>query len=380
MAESLIPRHKEFPKRRLCMLMVTHSCNLNCTYCYEAYKDEQYMEHTLAKNILLKELAFVRHSEKFEELEINFMGGEPFLNLELIKEIVEWLCQLKQDIPFVTSCSTNGTLIDDTNKEWLYTHRNVFIPVLSYDGDWKMQQQNRHTAKTPIDMQFFMDTWPEESVHMTISKETLPYLAHGVLSLQRAGGKLDAALAQGIDWTVEDAVIFREQLCILKESYLEDITLKPINLLGRPLFGIGEGEAFQAKFCGTGTSMITYDINGKTYPCHIFSPIVVGFERALELEKSGIANNCHLTDPFCRYCNLKNWCPTCYGFNYRFRGDLSIRDHSWCKMIHTQAVTSCEFQIAYYHKHIEELSSIDMAQLKGALNAYRHLMDDSNIK
>ncbi len=334
------------------------------------------MEPSLAKSILLKELAFVRHSDKFKELEVNFMGGEPFLNFQLIKEIVEWLVHLKQDVPFITSCTTNGTLINNSNKDWLNEYKNIFVPVLSYDGDLEMQQQNRRTAKNPIDMPFYMETWPEESVHLTISKETLPFLARGVLALQRAGGKIDAALAQGIDWTNEDASIFREQLGILKEAYLQDRALKPINLLGGALFGIGGEQTFQRKFCGAGTGMIAYDTDGKTYPCHMFSPIVLGFERALELEKSAIADGCNITDPFCSDCNVRHCCPTCYGFNYRFRSDISIRDHRWCNIIRTQIIASCEFQIAYYHKHIHILSGLDMSQLKGALEAHRILMNN----
>jgi len=328
-----------------------------------------------AQDILLKELAFVRQSEKFEELEVAFMGGEPFMNFPLIKKIVEWLLDLKQDVPFITSCSTNGTLIDETKKEWLRRHKDVFIPGLSYDGDISMQQQNRGTSKKQIDMQFFMATWPKQAFHMTISKETLPHLAQGALALQRAGGKLEAALAQGIDWTDEDAVLFRKQLGILHEAYLENRALKPINLLGRPLFGIATAEPIQGKFCGTGTGMITYDVDGKTYPCHMFSPIVIGLERALDLKKSGITDDCHVADHFCDNCKLMNWCPTCYGFNYRLRGEISARDHSWCKMIRSQATASIEFQIAYYHKHIDKLTEKDMAQLKGGIEAYQVLME-----
>ena len=328
------------------------------------------MDVSLAKDILLKELAFVRQSDEFEELEVDFMGGEPFMNFSLIKEIVEWLIDLKQDVPFITACATNGTLIDDTKKDWLRAHKNFFVPGLSYDGDINMQQQNRGTAEKSIDMPFFMETYPTETFHMTISKETLPHLAHGVLALQRAGGNLDAALAQGVDWTDEDASVFHEQLGILANAYLEDESLTPVNLLARPLFGIATSEPNQAKFCGTGTSMITYDIDGKTYPCHMFSSLVLGSERALELEKSGINADCHIIDHFCDNCILRNWCPTCYGFNYRFRDDISIRDHRWCAMIRTKAIASCEFQIAYYRKHINKLTKEDMAQLKGALKTY----------
>ena len=371
--EPLIQRQKDSPGYRMCMLIVTHSCNLNCTYCYESHKSQKQMAPALAKAIILEELALVQTSEKFEKLEIHFIGGEPFMNFRLIREIVEWLSALKHSVPVITSCSTNGTLIDDSNKGWLRDHKDILHVILSYDGDFEMQRQNRHTTKSQIDVQFFIDTWPDYSCHMTISKETLPKLAHGVLKLQRAGGTLDAAVAQGADWTHEDAITYREQLSILADAYLIDSSLKPINLLAAGLFGIAEHQQHQRKYCGTGTSMKTYDVDGRAYPCHMFSPIVCGTERALKIEQSGITENCPITDQSCEGCNILRWCPTCYGINYHFRGDMSCRDHRLCTMIRTQAIAACEFQLAYYSKHVDKLTKADMAQLKGALNSYHIL-------
>ena len=42
-------------RRRTCMLMVTHACNLNCSYCYEPYKKNVYMSLDLAKEIISRE-------------------------------------------------------------------------------------------------------------------------------------------------------------------------------------------------------------------------------------------------------------------------------------------------------------------------------------
>ena len=367
----LLQRQTDVSGHRMCMLIITHACNLNCSYCYESHKSNKRMDATLAKNIILSEIALVQSSEKFERLEIHFIGGEPFMNFPLVKDIVEWLDNLKPSIPIIASCSTNGTLVDDSNKNWLRDHRGLFHVILSYDGDFKMQRRNRHTEQNQIDVQFFIDTWPDYSCHMTISKETLPTLAHGVLELQRAGGTLDAAVAQGVDWTAEDANTYKEQLGILTDAYLQDETLKPINLLSTGLFGITEDQQHQRKYCGTGTSMKTYDVDGRAYPCHMFSPIVCGTEKALEIEKSGIVENCPITDQSCAGCNLLMWCPTCYGINYHFRDDMASRDHRLCSMIRTEAIAACEFQLAYYRKHIDKLTDADMAQLKGAIHSYR---------
>lgn len=374
--EPLLQRQTDVSGHRMCMLIITHACNLNCSYCYESHKSNKQMDVTLAKNIILSEAALVQSSERFDRLEIHFIGGEPFMNFPLIKDIVEWLDYLKPSIPIIASCSTNGTLVDDSNKAWLREHRHLFHVILSYDGDFEMQHRNRSTEKHQIDVRFFIDTWPEYSCHMTISKDTLSKFAHGVLELQQAGGTLDAALAQGEDWTDGDAIIYKEQLRMLSKEYLADSTLKPINLLSVGLFGIGEDQKHQQKFCGTGTSMKTYDVDGKAYPCHMFSPIVCGTEEALEIGKSGITENCPITDKFCEGCIMLRWCPTCYGINHHFRGNMASRDHRFCAMVRAQAIAACEFQLSYYRTHIDRLTEADMIQLKGAIQSYHTLLKE----
>ena len=134
-------------RRRTCMLMVTHACNLNCTYCYESHKKNAYMDVNLAKEIILREAQFVKESNDFDEMEIDFMGGEPFMNFPLIKEIVEWLEGGVIHVPYICFATTNGTLLTDEIKNWLRQHKNTFVAGASYDGNSEMQSANRGTEK-----------------------------------------------------------------------------------------------------------------------------------------------------------------------------------------------------------------------------------------
>ena len=109
-------------RRRTCMLMVTHACNLNCTYCYETHKRNAYMDTDLAKEIILREAQFVSDSDNFDEIEIDFMGGEPLMNFPLIKSVVEWLEGGVIPVPWLCFATTNGTLLTDEIKDWLREH------------------------------------------------------------------------------------------------------------------------------------------------------------------------------------------------------------------------------------------------------------------
>ena len=358
-------------RRRICMLIITHACNLNCCYCYEVHKQNAYMELNLAKDIISQEAQFVSDSDNFDELEIDFMGGEPFMNFPLIKDVVEWLEGSDITVPWVCFATTNGTLLTGGIKDWLRNHRSSIVLGASYDGNNKMQSTNRGTETYNIDLAFFHDLWPYQPLHMTISKETLPMLAEGILDIQKKGYEVDAALAQGVDWTVDDAVIYREQLCILKDAYLQNAEITPFNILRKfiAIFNLPAEDNVQKKWCGTGKHMVAYDIDGQKYGCHMFTPLVLGKDKALLADSVEWDSPNSTADDYCKNCVLRGFCPTCAGFNYKYRNNLAVRDKRWCPMILTEALTTCEFQVEFIAA-MNQLDEQDAQYGKAALQAY----------
>ena len=363
-------------RRRVCMLMITHACNLKCSYCYETHKQNAFMPISLAKDIIFKEAQMVAESDKFDEIQIDFMGGEPLMNFPLIKEIVEWLEDGAIAVPWICFTSTNATLIDNNIKQWLKEHRQSIVLGVSYDGTSKMQSKNRGTDHYDIDLDFFHKLWPTQTFQMTISKETLPYLANGVLSVQYKGYEINAALAQGVDWSIDDAKLYREQLCLLKDAYLKDLQLKPLNRLIRyvDVFNLAPTERRQIHGCGSGLNMVTYDVDGKRYGCHMFTPIVLGKERAIGVDDVEWEKTDLMADPYCETCVLRRFCPTCPGFNYKYRGHFSSRDKRWCPLVLAEAMTACEFQIERISM-MDNLSVEDAEHAQTAITAYKVLKE-----
>lgn len=361
-------------RKRTCMLIVTHACNLNCTYCYESHKKNAYMDTNLAKEIISREAQFVQDSDQFDELEIDFMGGEPLMNFPLIKEIVEWLETGVIDVPWICFATTNGTLLTDEIKAWLREHKRSFVTGASYDGTGQMQSTNRGTDKYNLDLDFFHEVWSFQALRMTISKETLPMLAEGTLDVQRRGYKVEAALAQGVDWTIEDALIYREQLCILKDAYLKDASLIPLNRLTRfvSVFDLPATEKVQGSWCGTGKQMVTYDIDGQKYGCHMFTPLVLGNDGALLADAVDWEAPESTADEYCKSCVLRSYCPTCPGFNYKYRSHIATRDKRWCPMVLAEAITACEFQVERIAA-ADKLEKSDAHHGRMALQAYKVL-------
>jgi len=326
----------------------------------------------VAQAIILEEVEVVKQSLTYDRLEVDFMGGEPFMNFPLIKTIVEWLETLDVGFPISAFCPTNGTLVTLEKQEWLMEHRNTFAVGLSYDGTFAMQWQNRSATK--IDIPFFLKAWPKQWIRITLSRDTLPFLCEGVLYLQSQGAAVQVAMAQGVAWQSDDAQVFAKELERLSSYYLQHEDSRPIEFLVKPMFSVGKRIPRPIRPCGAGRSLVTYDVDGRRYPCHMFTPIVLA-DRAVLLDCASFCHDEMSVDPGCVGCLYLNWCNTCLGFNWKNRGDAFMRDHSACEMVNVWARACCSFQINYCYKHRAKLGEVDGKQIRAALDAYKLMMN-----
>lgn len=118
--------------------------------------------------------------------------------------------------------------------------------------------------------------------------------------------------------------------------------------------------------------MVTYDIDGKKYGYHMFTPIVLGKNRALLADAVEWDAPKSTADDYCKNCVLRNFCPTCPGFNYKYRKHLAVRDKRWCPMVMAKAITACEFQVERIAA-IDKLDEKDAQHGQAALQAYKVL-------
>lgn len=361
---------KEQEMRRTCMLMITHKCNLNCSYCYEGFKSDKQMDFDTAIAAIKKEAKKTLRSKKVKGLEIDLMGGEPMLNFDLIKKLVEWAEEGNIEVPYIFSMTTNGTLFGEKEKKWFQKHKSSIVCGCSFDGDSSKQEENRGKESKNIDLDFFCNTWKNQPLHMTISKESLEGMAEAIISAYDNGYQIEASLAEGVDWNDEDSKIYKKELENLSEHYLKNPKAKPLNILLRYLNVVNPKKDRKKiqKFCGAGTYMATYDIDGKTYGCHMFSPIVLG-ERAIETKNVKFRCSETVADETCNLCVLKHFCPTCAGFNYKYRNNLGIRDKRKCAMHLQEAIVSANFQLKLIAQRKNKLNTEDAQYAKQALKA-----------
>lgn len=364
---------RRLPKAKIVTLFITYGCNLNCTYCFEQYKDaRKKMPLELAKNIIRYEVEEIKKSGINDAIKIDLFGGEPLTNFAFIQEFCEWFWQQDFKIGHIIYATTNGTLLDEKKREWFKKHKEDFVLVMSVDGDSAMQMKNRGCSLEKLPIEFAHELWPDQPFKMTISSNTLPYLADAVITFCKKGYLIESRLAQGEIWKKGDEAIYKKELIKIAEFYLQNPQYTPSSLFTR-YYGDVLYDKAPMKFCGTGTNMVAYDIEGKKYPCHMFSPIVLGRDAREELSHINFYNPEELIDESCRSCKMLRVCPSCLGFNFFKRNDIRKRDKSMCKLLLAEAQVISAFQIEYYMKKKDTLSNEEKVKLKAALTTHELL-------
>lgn len=102
------------------MVNTTLDCNLNCWYCYENKISGSCLDNA-TKNAIKKNISFEYECERYSTLKVSFFGGEPFMNFDAIKEILDYarsFCD-RHVINLIADFTTNATLITQECVEYL---------------------------------------------------------------------------------------------------------------------------------------------------------------------------------------------------------------------------------------------------------------------
>lgn len=333
----------KYRKIKIVTLLVTRDCNLDCQYCYVNDRNEHNMSVETAKSIIVE--AFRENNENFDFLEITFLGGEPLLAFDMIKQTAEWFWSEKWDKPYMLSAVTNGTVVSDEMKAWFLKNKEKFRLCLSYDGSMEAQDINRSNSGGKIDLDFFSGNWPSQPLKMTVSEDTAYYFAQDIIKLQEKGILVNCSFAGGVPkWEEETLKAFETQMKLLVDHYLSHTDLQPSNLLEVDFMHVSYGENYIKCGCGMGSSRITYDYDGQKYPCHLLSPLVVDMNKLKEFEKYDLFNCSYAEIPACKGCILDNICPTCSGNSLRLFGDPYYREKNICSIFKIQAKYACHYQ------------------------------------
>lgn len=352
------PSRKEISDRSIGLLM-TYRCNLDCKYCYIHTKREKDMTLEMAQSILEPFLL-----DAGGLLDIKFMGGETLLASNVIIPLVEWIQKKEWQRPYRFFGSTNGTLLTKELKEWLFAHRKILTLGLSYDGIPYAQKINRTTA--PIDLDYFVKTWPNQPIQMTINQESVGYMAEGIKYLLKKKALVHPNVAfEEDEWSEESISLYKQQLHELLSFYESNPHMPLITQFQHDLNEYADNlknPPKEIQICGVGNGSLIFDTDGKSYNCHILSPLVLSKQKLEILNTCVLEGNQDIFETECYGCPYVSSCPTCIACNYTYRGNLLKRDHTHCAIMRVEVEVFLRKEIKRL-KGTETLSSEDAAEI-----------------
>jgi sulfatase maturation enzyme AslB (radical SAM superfamily) len=315
-------------------LCVTHNCNLNCVYCYQEHDIARMSLGTAKKAI---DWIFDNVPENMSDIEIGFIGGEPLLEFDLIKKVVQYTCSKERAEKYIFYATTNGTLLTEEIKSWFSARKDCFVLGLSIDGTRETHNHNRSNSFDDIDIGFFVDTWPNQGVKMTLSEFSLHSFAKDIKYLHSIGFKEIGGvnLFEGsTDWSQNKYIeVLIPQLSELVEFYVDNDTLPLNQMFNKHLDFCEASVRSRRKWCGVGNGTNFFDVDGEMYPCPLVTKMTFSEEALNNIMAIDFTDDDQFVDEYCYdKCYLYPVCPTCYGANYLNCNAINKRDKRRCRI------------------------------------------------
>lgn len=272
--------------KALC-LHIAHTCNLNCSYCFASQGKYHGERALMSFEVGKRALDFlIENSGTRRNLEVDFFGGEPLMNFDVVKKLVEYARSIEKEKGknFRFTLTTNGMLVDDDVID--FANKEMSNVVLSLDGRkevhdrYRVDYQGRGSYDTIVPkFQKFVKARGGKNYYMrgTFTHANPDFLEDIKTMLNLGFTELSmepvvAAEGDEAALTEEDKPVVMKQYEELAELMLKrDKEGKPftfyhymINLAGGPCI------YKRISGCGSGTEYMAVTPWGDLYPCHQF--------------------------------------------------------------------------------------------------------------
>ena len=337
--------------------IVTKDCQLACKYCYLVGKNtKERMKWEVAKEAI--DYILDREEEFRDESVIwDFIGGEPFLEIDLIDRICDYL---KKEMyrrnhhwfnSYRFSFSTNGiNYHTEKVQQFIEKNHNHLSIGITIDGTkrkhdlnriWKTAEMEQGIQPKPEDekgsyedvvknIPLWLSQFPGAATKVTIASADIPYIKESVLHLYDLGIKeVNINCVFEDVWHEGDDVLFEEQLTELADAIIDNDLYRDHNCsfyaehIGKPMDPVRDNQ----NWCGAG-KMLAIDAAGNFYPCTRFAAYSLRSKPAWIIGnvKDGIDQN--RLRPFltldrstqspreCMECEVASGCAWCQGENY----------------------------------------------------------------
>ena len=341
--------------KALC-LHVAHTCNLNCAYCFASqgkyHGDRAVMSYEVGKRALD---FLMENSGTRRNLEVDFFGGEPLMNFQVVKDLVAYARSIEKEKGknFRFTLTTNGVLVDDDVIEW--GNRECSNVVLSLDGRKEIHDRfrvdyagNGSWEKIVPKFQKFVEARGGREYYMrgTFTHANPDFLKDIQTMLDLGFSELSmepVVCAEGDPsaLTKEDMAVVMEQYEKLAMLMLERDKAGKSFTFYHYMIDLSGGPCIYKRIsgCGSGTEYMAVTPWGDLYPCHQF----VGEERfRLGDIWKGVTNtevqqefaSCNVyAHPECRDCWARLYCSGgCAANAWHATGSVTGVYHQGCEL------------------------------------------------
>lgn len=335
------------PIKSMC-LNVAHDCNLRCEYCFAAKGDFGQGRMLMSLETGKKAIDFlIKHSGKRHNLELDFFGGEPLMNFEVVKGVVDYAREeeKKYNKNFRFTITTNGLLLTDDKID--YINKEMSNVVLSLDG---RKEVNDRLRVTPTGKGCYDIIVPKYQKLVEGRGKDKDYYVRGTFTKHNLDFSNDVLhmYELGFDQISIEPVVSDPQLDYsIKEEDLERVFKEYENLSNKIIESRKNKKYFnffhfmidldqgpcaikRLRGCGCGNEYIAVTPNGDIFPCHQF----VGDDKWKmgninegtfdnEMKKYFAGVNVY-TKKECQNCWARFYCSGgCNANNYKYEGDIS---------------------------------------------------------
>ena len=345
------------------IFIVTKDCQLACKYCYLVGKNSnEKMTWEIGKqtiDYILNEFS------QSKGIILDFIGGEPFLEIELIDRICDYFKveAYKRDLAcfnnYRFNVSTNGINYNSPKvQEFICKNKKHVSIGITIDGTkrkhdlnriWKGTNKERGSYDDVVkNIPLWLEQIPNAETKVTISSADIPYIKASVLHLYSLGiHEVNINCVFEDVWKEGDDILFEEQLIELADAIIDGGYYKDYvcsfftEHIGKPMNMQLENQ----NWCGAG-KMLAVDAEGNFYPCMRFAKYSLRSKDALIIGNvhDGIDKNklrpfltldrCTQSKQECIDCEVASGCAWCQGENYDAADTPTIyqRSTAICKM------------------------------------------------
>lgn len=332
------------------VIQLTQNCNLRCSYCpyMGGYNNRTYSDKVISMETISKGVDYLlAHSQNTKQIAIGFYGGEPLLEMSLLKKAMEYIEAVREGRNIRFTLTTNGTLLSDSNIEYFMKHN--FQILISLDGAKEYHNAHRvfPNGKGSFDvimekLAHIKQKYPEFFSRLTINSvistdndlscsnnffnadQILEQLAVNMNTLNRNNSK------SSIEYGESFTTINNFEICKTYLYMLGKISLRHVSKLYQTNIGYVHGtyktlkpfkmqadEGHPGGPCLPGITRILMDVDGNFYPCERVSEnskiMRIGHvEQGIDSEKAKyLLNVGKITEQECINCFAFNFCKVC---------------------------------------------------------------------